>query len=126
MIWLVVVVINRPGVAGAVLHTASFPGSHMFNFNHHRTIIYILSCNQGISCELEMFTTVKVQCSGPFPLSSPPPASQPAKQIAELQIQILPLIENLEWLYIWGVVRSSVRHRPSVRRSVGRSVGRGI
>ena len=24
--------------------------------------------------------------------------------IAELQIQILPLIENLEWLYIWGVV----------------------
>ena len=41
--------------------------------------------------------------------------------IAELQIQILPLIENLEWLYIWGfVVRSTVRHR---RRSVGRSVG---
>ena len=41
--------------------------------------------------------------------------------IAELQIQILPLIENLEWLYIWGVVRSS---DGIVRRSVGRSVGR--
>ena len=44
--------------------------------------------------------------------------------VAELQIQILPLIENLEWLYIWGVVVrcSIVRHRPSVRWSVGRSV----
>ena len=42
--------------------------------------------------------------------------------IAEHQIQILPLIENLEWLYIWGVVcltASSVG--PSVGRSVGRS-----
>ena len=46
--------------------------------------------------------------------------------IAELKIQILPLIENLEWPYIWGVVCCCllfVRHRPSVRRSVGRSVG---
>ena len=40
--------------------------------------------------------------------------------IAELQIQILPLIENLEWPYIWGVVCSYA----IVRRSVGRSVGR--
>ena len=46
----------------------------------------------------------------------------PELNIAELQIQILPLIENLEWLYIWGVVvRSS---DAIVRRSVGRSVGR--
>ena len=45
--------------------------------------------------------------------------------IAELQIQILLLIENLEWLYIWGVV--VVRLTPSsVGPSVGRSVGRGI
>ena len=42
--------------------------------------------------------------------------------IAELQIQILPLIENLEWPYIWGVV--VVRSYAIVRRSVGRSVGR--
>ena len=44
--------------------------------------------------------------------------------VAELQISILPLIENLEWLYIWGVVcltASSVG--PSVGRSGGRSVG---
>ena len=52
-----------------------------------------------------------------------------AKDIAELQIPILPLIENLEWLYIWGVVRCLllfVRHRRSVRRSVGPSVGRSV
>ena len=38
----------------------------------------------------------------------------PGLLVAELQIQILPLIENLEWLYIWGVVVrcSIVRHRP--------------
>ena len=38
------------------------------------------------------------------------------------RVQILPLIENLEWLYIWGVVPVClfVRHRPSVRPSVGR------
>ena len=48
--------------------------------------------------------------------------------IAELQIQILALIENLEWLYIWGVVvRCSFDCTPSsVGPSVGRSVGRGI
>ena len=50
--------------------------------------------------------------------------------IAELQIQILPLIENLEWPYIWGVVRSlfvvCCLLYAIVRRSVGRSVGRGI
>ena len=43
--------------------------------------------------------------------------------IAELQIQILPLIENLEWLYIWGVVCCLLLYA-IVRRSVGRSVGR--
>ena len=42
---------------------------------------------------------------------------------AELQIQILPLIENLEWLYIWGVVDCTPS---SVGPSVGRSVGRKI
>ena len=44
------------------------------------------------------------------------------------RFQILPLIENLEWLYIWGVVRSSlfVCTPSSVGPSVGRSVGRGI
>ena len=42
--------------------------------------------------------------------------------IAELQIQILPLIENLEWLYIWGVVVVVCLYA-IVRRSVGRSVG---
>ena len=49
--------------------------------------------------------------------------------IAELQIQILPLIENLEWPYIWGVVRSLfvvVRTPSSVGPSVGWSVGWGI
>ena len=41
--------------------------------------------------------------------------------IAELQIQILPLIENLEWLYIWGVVVVVCSSDAIVRRSVGRS-----
>ena len=40
--------------------------------------------------------------------------------VAELQIQILPLIENLEWLYIWGVVVCS--SDAIVRRSVGRGI----
>ena len=39
------------------------------------------------------------------------------------RFQIFPLIENMEWLYIWGVVCCSYA---IVRRSVGRSVGRGI
>ena len=43
--------------------------------------------------------------------------------IAELQIQILPLIENLEWPYIWGVVVVCCLYA-IVRWSVGRSVGR--
>ena len=45
---------------------------------------------------------------------------------AELQIQILPLIENLEWPYIWGVVRLLfvVCTPSSVGWSVGRLVGR--
>ena len=39
------------------------------------------------------------------------------------RFQILPLIENLEWLYIWGVVCSLfVRHCPLVRWSAGFSV----
>ena len=41
--------------------------------------------------------------------------------IAELQIQILPLIENLEWPYIWGVV-VVVRSYAIVGRSVGRKI----
>ena len=46
------------------------------------------------------------------------------ESIAELQIQILPLIENLEWLYIWGVVVVCCCLYAIVRRFVGRSVGR--
>ena len=48
----------------------------------------------------------------------------PELNIAELQIQILPLIENLEWLYIWGVVVRLMAS--SVGPLIGQSVGRGI
>ena len=43
--------------------------------------------------------------------------------VAKLQISNPPFIENLEWLYILGVVSSVVVGH---RRSVGLSVGQGI
>ena len=49
------------------------------------------------------------------------------KKLPNSRFQILPLIENQEWLYILGVVCCCcslfVRHRPLVRRSVGWLVG---
>ena len=72
------------------------------------------------------FSTVKV-----WNLASRAIRKPAQKILPNSRFKILPLIENLEWPYIWGVVRSVVcslfvRHRPSVRRSVGRSVGLSV